>query len=610
MESFDKYLGRVFDRRYKINKIIGIGGMAIVFEAQDLVMKRTVAVKMLKDEIANDAQAVKRFVNESKAVAMLSHPNIVSIYDVSVKENLKYIVMERVEGITLKNYMSKRGPLPQNEVIHYTEQILRALEHAHGKGIIHRDIKPQNIMLLKNGRIKVADFGIAKLPNAETVTMTDKAIGTVYYISPEQASGNPIDQRSDLYSLGVMMYEMTTGELPFTADSPVSVALMQVNDTPRRPREIDPKIAPGLEQIILGAMEKDPERRFQTAGQMLRYIQKLSSSPDYVFKPVRPKHETGETALREGEKDGVKKKRQSRTMFPIIFGVTAAFLIVMGISVYYGLSLMLESQRSNSPKTVIIPNLVGAIYDSSLDAQLDRSIYNLTVIEKTSDNYSRGTIMDQEPRGNERRRVIADKQKCNLTITVSKGPETVKLSDYTYMNYLNVEIALRKAGLICDVKKVESPTVDVGYVVKTLPGAGDTVKVGSTVVVYTSIGASYTTVQVPDCIGMTAKKALKALKGSTGELQFQIGKCEYEYSNLYKEGEIVHQSKTPYSTVPKGTVISFVFSLGPEKIDPPETDPPETDPPDTDSPDTDSPDTDPPDEGSEETTDAETAQPE
>jgi len=187
MENFDKYIGQIFDRRYKINRIIGIGGMAIVFEANDMVMNRTVAVKMLKDEIANDKQAVKRFINESKAIAMLSHPNIIPIYDISVKEELKYIVMEKVEGITLKNYMSKKGVLPLNEVLHYTDQILKALEHAHSKGIIHRDIKPQNILLMKNGKIKVTDFGIAKLPNAETVTMTDKAIGTVYYISPEQA---------------------------------------------------------------------------------------------------------------------------------------------------------------------------------------------------------------------------------------------------------------------------------------------------------------------------------------------------------------------------------------------------------------------------------------
>lgn len=204
MEIYDKYVGQIFDRRYRIVRIIGIGGMAVVFEAVDTVMKRTVALKMLKDEIANDAQAVKRFVNESKAVSMLSHPNIVSIYDVSVREGRKYIVMERVDGITLKNYMNQRGPLPPKEIMNYSAQILRALEHAHSKGIIHRDIKPQNIMLLKNGRIKVTDFGIAKMPNADTITMTDKAIGTVYYISPEQASGKRLI-RAAIYILSALL---------------------------------------------------------------------------------------------------------------------------------------------------------------------------------------------------------------------------------------------------------------------------------------------------------------------------------------------------------------------------------------------------------------------
>ena len=229
MESFDKYVGQIFDRRYKILKVIGIGGMAVVFAAQDLLMHRNVAVKMLKDDINSDIQAVKRFINESKAVAMLSHPNIVNIFDVSVKDNLKYIVMELIEGITLKNYILKKGVLGYSEIISITEQILLALDHAHQKGIVHRDIKPQNIMMLKNGLIKVADFGIAKLPNAETVTMTDKAIGTVFYISPEQASGKKIDRRSDIYSLGITMYEMATGKLPFVADSPVTVAIMMWN---------------------------------------------------------------------------------------------------------------------------------------------------------------------------------------------------------------------------------------------------------------------------------------------------------------------------------------------------------------------------------------------
>lgn len=329
MENFERYLGQVFDKRYRINRIIGIGGMAVVFEASDLLMNRTVAVKMLKETINNDTQSVKRFLNESKAVSMLSHPNIVNIYDVSVKDDLKYIVMELIRGITLKNYINRKGALNLKEVYSYAEQILLALEHAHAKGIVHRDIKPQNIMLLKNGRIKVADFGIAKLPDAETVTMTDKAIGTVYYISPEQASGKKIDARSDLYSLGVVLYEMTTGKLPFNADSPVSVALMQVNDAAVPPRQLNPEIPPGLEQLILCAMQKDPEKRYQSASQMLTHIRQLRENPEAVLRVPHITTVPSESVVAGLEKEGVKtdksgtvkpakKRRVSRSMFPVI----------------------------------------------------------------------------------------------------------------------------------------------------------------------------------------------------------------------------------------------------------------------------------------------------
>ena len=243
MENLDRYVGKLLDRRYRIRRVIGVGGMAVVFEATDLVMNRIVAVKMLKDEMSNDEVAVKRFINESKAVSMLSHPNIVKIFDVSVKGNLKYFVMERIEGITLKSYMHKKGALSTDEVLSYSEQVLKALEHAHAKGIVHRDIKPQNILLLKNGRVKVTDFGIAMLEDGDVSPSGDKAIGTVYYISPEQASGKEIDQRSDLYSLGVMMYEMATGALPFNAETPISVAMMQVREQPKAPTDIKPPVS-------------------------------------------------------------------------------------------------------------------------------------------------------------------------------------------------------------------------------------------------------------------------------------------------------------------------------------------------------------------------------
>ena len=353
MDTANRYVGKILDRRYEIKRIIGIGGMAVVFEANDIVMNRTVAVKMLKEDLSDDAEAVKRFINESKAVSMLSHQNIVKIFDVSVKARLKYIVMERVEGITLKSYMQKKGALSREEVISYSEQVLRALEHAHSKGIVHRDIKPQNIMLLKNGRVKVTDFGIAVLPSSDK-NPDGKAIGTVYYISPEQASGKETDTRSDLYSLGILMYEMATGTLPFNAETPVSVALMQVREQPKPPSEIRADIPRGLEQIILGAMEKSPERRFQSATQMLKYVEKVHLNPEYVFKTRGAAQES--TALHAAndmkkqinKKKSVKRRKESSSMFPIILGVAVAFAIVLITCAVTLLDRLLQTQSAQA----------------------------------------------------------------------------------------------------------------------------------------------------------------------------------------------------------------------------------------------------------------------
>ena len=265
MDKYDSFIGKVLDGRYKILEVLGVGGMAFVLKAEDLMMNRVVAIKILNDQYNGDEQAETRFINESKAVAMLSHKNIVSVYDVAIYPDMKYIVMEYLDGITLKEYLDKKGALPWKEACIYIGQVLRALEHAHSKGVIHRDIKPQNIILQKNGEIKVTDFGIAKLPNDSSLTTTEKAIGTVYYISPEQASGKETSFSSDIYSVGVMLYEALTGRLPFVAESPVTIALMQINDQPTPPKEINDQIPLGVSQIVMKAMQKDTAARFATA---------------------------------------------------------------------------------------------------------------------------------------------------------------------------------------------------------------------------------------------------------------------------------------------------------------------------------------------------------
>lgn len=301
MDVFNKYVGQAFDGRYKIEKTIGIGGMAVVFEATDLQTGKKVAVKMLKETNSQDTSAIKRFVYESKAIAMLNHPNIVKIYDISVKGENKYIVMELIKGITLKEYITQKGVLNWRETAIFVEQILSALDHAHNLGVIHRDIKPQNIMLLEGGMVKVMDFGIAKIPKGETLTMADKAIGTVYYLSPEQATSKKIDNRADIYAVGIMMYQMVTGKLPFVADSPIAVIYKQLNEIAVNPSRIVPTIPLGFEQIIMTAIEKDPDERYDTAAQMLRQLKRIQNDPTALFvkKQKTKKSNTAEIVIKK-----------------------------------------------------------------------------------------------------------------------------------------------------------------------------------------------------------------------------------------------------------------------------------------------------------------------
>lgn len=559
MDKYDKYVGQIFDRRYRIVRIIGVGGMAVVFEAVDTVMKRTVAVKMLKEEIAGDAQAVKRFINESRAVSMLSHPNIVSIYDVSVRDDLKYIVMERVDGITLKNYMNSRGPLPPKEIMNYTAQILRALDHAHSKGIIHRDIKPQNIMLLKNGKIKVADFGIAKLPNAETVTMTDKAIGTVYYISPEQASGKKIDPRSDIYSLGVVMYEMATGKLPFVADSPVSVALMQVNNQPRPPREILPSVPPGVEAMILTAMEKDPDKRFQSASVMLHYVLRLREDPGYNFKA----HHSGSTAqipVQRGKGGRKAAKKQSRSMFPIIAAVVTAFMLVLITTGIVVLKNALDRSKESQGVTVSVPKYVGSVYNDELKKQIeDEGYFNIIVKEEFDADHEEGYILAQDPDEGAARKVKRGTQKADVKLTVCTGAGSFTLDDYSVVEYRTAKLEMQKKGLKVEEYGEYDNTLIEYYTLRTDPPAGSTVKRGDTVKIFYSLGPQIEYVTIPTFVGMTESDAITTLNS----LGISYGKITYEKNDKYSKGQIISQSKAVGSKVPVGvTEIDFTVSLG------------------------------------------------
>ncbi len=561
MDQYNNYIGLLLDGRYKIKRLLGIGGMAMVFEADDIFRKSVVAVKILKDEFASDEVSVQRFINESKAVLMLSHINIVKIFDVSVKGENKYIVMEYIDGITLKSYIERKGALSVKETISYSIQILRALEHAHLGGVIHRDIKPQNIMLLKNGQIKVTDFGIAKLPDAKTLTATDKAIGTVYYISPEQAAGEKgIDRRADLYSVGVMMYEMLTGKLPFDAENPVSIALKQINEQPKAPTDILPTIPKGLEQIVLFAMEKDKDKRFQTATQMIDLLLKVRENPGVVF---RQKNQSGKAP---------KKKKKKVTMLPIIMGVVTAFLLVAVVSAFIVVKDIFFGETADNSMEIVVEDYVGSVYDDALEDELD-DIFRIKVKYEYSENIDSGKIIRQIPAAGATRKGIKGKQIADLTLYVSQGIEQIVMADYTYADKRQTQIDLKNKGLKVTVIEEYNDIVPDDCVISTTPKAGEPVAAGSTVLVMVSKGEMVDTTVVPSFLGSNTVQAYEMLVQS----DLRLGTITYQYSDGAAYGIIIDQSLAVGTSAPKGVAkISFVVSKGPAPSRPVVTEPPVT----------------------------------
>ncbi len=567
MEDFyEKYIGTVFDGRYKIERIIGLGGMAVVFKAVDVSNGKYVAVKLLREDMAQDDESVKRFINESKAVAMTSHPNIVKIFAVSVKENLKYIVMEYVEGITLKAYMQKKGALPLMETLSFSRQILNALDHAHEKGIVHRDIKPQNIMLLRNGQIKVTDFGIAKLPNAETVTMTDKAIGTVYYISPEQASGQSIDSRTDLYSTGVTMYEMATGELPFDAESPVSVALMQVNDKPSLPSSINPDMPLGLEQIIMNAMEKKPEERYQSAAEMLCDVNKLAQNPKAKFKN---RHKNGGDMSFKGI---VKQLFNSGSMLPVVLGVTGATMIIGVIAAVILLSTIFKGTETKT-ETITVEEFAGHYFNDELAAWFENNdTYKLLDIKYEYDtDYDDGYIISQNPKEGSKRKIERGVNPCELVLTVSRSTE-LTVPNIVSENIQNAKTKLNGMGIPFEIIQINDDVYGVDQVIKTEPAANEKIGRDTKLKIYVSIGGSTEgEIEVPKLVGLTEAEAVAKIL----EKNLSVGDGTYEKSDK-AIGTVISQSVEAGTKVIAKTRINLVISGGanydPDKGLHPETD--------------------------------------
>ncbi len=563
----DKYIGKKLDGRYEIQEIIGIGGMANVYKAYDVIENRVVAVKILRDEYVDNEEFLRRFKNESKAIAVLSHPNIVKVYDVSFTNRMQSIVMEYIDGITLKEYIEQQRVLKWKEAVHFTVQILRALQHAHDKGIVHRDIKPQNVMLLSDGTIKITDFGIARFARSESKTLTDRAIGSVHYISPEQAQGGVTDERTDIYSVGVMLFEMLTGTLPFEADSPVSVALKQIQSTPKRPREINPDIPEGLEDITMRAMQKDIAGRYQSAAEMLRDIDEFKRNPSISFEykylsaplpsetkrmkqTVTPENKktasaaksTGHKKKKERQEDEAEKRAP---VIPILGGITLAFVLVTAL--FIGGMFYFNNPFEKVPD-VDLPDMRGMSYEKVKNDPMYSQNFKIQVEGNDySEEYPLGTIMDQDPKPNRKVKVGS-----LVKVRVSNGPKRVVVPPLAGDEATVAFGKLNDLGLAYSETKTYSDDVAEGYVIGTDPAAGSEVQGGANITVYVSMGGNKKMIKVPDVTGLPLDSAKLMLNG----YKLKVGTVTPVESNL-PAGTVIDQDPSPESQIETGSFVNL-----------------------------------------------------
>jgi len=565
----DNYTGKRLDGRYEIQEVIGVGGMAVVYKAYDNIDDRIVSVKILKDEFLANEEFRRRFKNESKAISLLSHPNIVKVYNVNYGDRLQYIVMEYVEGITLKEYIEQQGRLGIKETIHFTTQILRALQHAHDKGIIHRDIKPQNILLLSNGNIKVTDFGIARFSYSDTKTMTDSAIGSVHYISPEQARGNSIDERTDIYSVGVVMYEMLTGKLPFVSDNSVSVALMQLQSDAKSIREINPNIPVGLEQIVKRAMEKDTKQRYQTASEMLLDIEEFKRNPNIRFRqdyfvdsdptkfatktpsqtPVstpNPPVKANTQAVIDDEDDEDERKGGKAGF--IIVGVLLGLLVV-GLVVFAGLYFFTDVFAKEA---AVVPNFVGMDYETEIKDNREYSSLNFDVVYEANSLLNNGMVYDQDPPANRK----MDAASNTIILYVVNNSEPIAIPDVSGKMWEAAQTMLENKGFKVSLLPTVSATIEYGTVIKTSPAAGTEAEPGSTVILY--YASDEDLIEVPNVVGWDYNMAKEKLES----MKLAIDTSYEERASDKPKGEILAQNPEEGDKVMEGTRIAVVVSSG------------------------------------------------
>lgn len=557
MDTNDKYIGKMLDDRYEILEVIGEGGMAIVYRALDHRLNRDVAVKIMRDEMAADEEFRRRFCTESHAVAMLSHPNIVAVYDVSHNDNVEYIVMELVDGITLKQYIERKGVVAWKEVVHFTKQISKALAHAHERGIIHRDIKPQNIMLLRDGTIKVGDFGIAALEN-EVYENNGEAIGSIHYIAPEQARGECPDARSDIYSLGVMMYEMLTGGLPFTGNTLGEIAVQHMNAKPVPPHEKNPEIPLELERITLKAMSAELSERYQSANELLSDLEAFIHTPvtidgesaDYENPDVKPVRSSTELSR---ERYRLRRRRSGVVSF-----MSGTFgLLVLAVALFAFLWNFWLKDVFSPAERIALPNFEGSNYESIINNTELSSMYKFNVIYISDDSVEPGIVISQSPAAG--RSMMVTPAGIEVDLTVNAGVSLTSVPDVLNTDYRDAMRNLRAAGFNVEIENAASDSYTKDYVIATSPVAGEQLSSGSTVYITVSAGPEIQYVSMPNLVGSTEDSAISRIESSN----LSYGGSDRVVSD-YEAGTVIDQSISSSESVAEHTKVYLTVSSGPQ----------------------------------------------